>query len=130
MYIGVDTHKKTHTLVGIDDQGRTDSTRTVANTPQGWTSALRWARDRRDVCCWGIENSGSLGKGFAQFLLAQGETNVRELVHSAPHSIVAAAAARTRPTPPTRWRSHGYCAPRASSCRSCRPTTRAPNCAC
>jgi len=79
MYIGVDTHKKTHTLVGIDDQGRTDSTRTVANTPQGWTSALRWARDRRDVCCWGIENSGSLGKGFAQFLLAQGETNVREV---------------------------------------------------
>jgi len=79
MYIGVDTHKKTHTLVGIDDQGRTDSTRTVANTPQGWTSALRWARDRSDVCCWGIENSGSLGKGFAQFLLAQGETNVREV---------------------------------------------------
>ncbi len=79
MYIGVDTHKKTHTLVGIDDQGRTDSTRTVANTPQGWTSALRWARDHSDVCCWGIENSGSLGKGFAQFLLAQGETNVREV---------------------------------------------------
>jgi transposase len=79
MYIGVDTHKKTHTFVGIDDQGRTDSTRTVANTPQGWSSALRWARDRRDVCCWGIENSGSLGKGFAQFLLAQGETNVHEV---------------------------------------------------
>ena len=63
--------------MGLTIKGATDSTRTVANTPQGWTSALRWARDRSDVCCWGIENSGSLGKGFAQFLLAQGETNGR-----------------------------------------------------
>jgi len=31
---------------------------------------------------WGVENSGSLGKGFAQFLLAQGEPEVREVV---PH---------------------------------------------
>ena len=31
---------------------------------------------------WGIENSGSLGKGFAQFLLADGETDVREV---SPH---------------------------------------------
>lgn len=79
MYIGVDTHKKTHTLVGIDDQGRICGSRTVANTPQGWTIALRWVREDGNVGCWGIENSGSLGKGFAQFLLAHGETDVREV---------------------------------------------------
>jgi len=79
MYIGVDTHKKTHVLVGIDDYGQTGGTRSVANTPQGWTIALRWARDHDDSCCWGIENSGSLGKGFAQFLLTHGETDVREV---------------------------------------------------
>jgi transposase len=79
MYCGVDTHKKTHVLVGVDDDGQTWGSRSVANTPQGWVTALRWARDHRDACRWGIENSGSLGKGFAQFLLAHGETDVREV---------------------------------------------------
>jgi transposase len=79
MFIGVDTHKKTYTLVGIDDHGQTCGTRTVANSPHGWTIALRWVRDHGDMDCWGIENSGSLGKGFALFLLAHGETDVREV---------------------------------------------------
>jgi len=78
MYVGVDTHKKTHVLVGIDEQGQTCGTRSVANTPQGWAIALCWVREHSDTC-WGIENSGSLGKGFAQFLLAHGETDVREV---------------------------------------------------
>ncbi len=79
MYIGVDTHKKTHLLVAIDAWGQMHATQTVANTPQGWVTAVRWAGDYGDTCCWGIENSGSLGKGFAQFLLADGETDVREV---------------------------------------------------
>ena len=82
MNIGVDTHKKTHVLVAVGDQGRTLGTRTVANTPEGWAAALRWAREQQQHLRWGVENSGSLGKGFAQFLLAQGETEVREVV---PH---------------------------------------------
>jgi transposase len=78
MSIGVDTHKKTHVLVAIDEQGQTQATQTVANTPDGWARALRWGRDHGDSCCWGIENSGSLGKGFAQFLLTHGApTSVR-----------------------------------------------------
>jgi transposase len=79
MYIGVDTHKKTHVLVGVDDDGQTWGSRSVANTPQGWATALRWTRDHGDACRWGIENSGSLGKGFAQFLLTHGEPDVREV---------------------------------------------------
>ncbi len=82
MYIGVDTHKKAHVLVAIDDQGQTDGTHTMANTPSGWAMALRWARDLDATCIWGIENSGSLGKGFAQFLLVHGEAAVHEIV---PH---------------------------------------------
>jgi transposase len=78
MYVGVDTHKKRHVLVGIDDHGQTCGTRSVTNSPDGWGIALRWVRDQGDAC-WGIENSGSLGKGFAQFLLTHGETNVREV---------------------------------------------------
>ncbi len=34
MYIGVDTHKATHTLVSLDEQGRQHKTFQVANTPE------------------------------------------------------------------------------------------------
>ncbi len=83
MYVGVDTHKQTHTLVALDEQGHTLGSRTVVNTPEGWLAALTWVRERQAApICWGIENSGSLGKGFAQFLLEQGEAEVREV---SPH---------------------------------------------
>ena len=82
MYVGADTHKSTHVLVAIDESGRTIRTRTVPNTPDGWATGLTWAREQQQPIQWGVENSGSLGKGFAQFLLAQGEMEVREVV---PH---------------------------------------------
>jgi transposase len=83
MFAGVDTHKKTHVLVVIDTEGRTHGSRTVTNTPEGWAAALQWVRgQQQQQVRWGVENSGSLGKGFAQFLLAQGEADVREVV---PH---------------------------------------------
>jgi len=82
MYIGVDTHKKEHVLVAIDEQGRRGGTHHSPNTPEGWAQSVAWARAQGSACRWGIENSGSLGKGFAQFLLAQGETAVHEV---SPH---------------------------------------------
>ncbi len=83
MFVGVDTHKKTHVLVALDTEGRTHGSRTVPNTPEGWAAALQWVRgQQQQPVRWGVENSGSLGKGFAQFLLAQGEADVREVV---PH---------------------------------------------
>ncbi len=63
MQFGVDTHKRTHTLVALDAMGRQRGTRTIPNGPEGW----------------GRENSGSLGKGFAQFLLSQGEAVVQQV---------------------------------------------------
>ena len=62
-------------------QGRQLGTRTISNTPEGWAEALAWARGKQQQQHrrWGIENGGSLGKGFAQFLLAQGEADVREV---------------------------------------------------
>ncbi len=79
MYIGVDTHKKMHVLVMLDGHGHSCGSHTVANSPEGWATALHWTRTQSTSCLWGIENSGSLGKGFAQFLIVQGETNVREV---------------------------------------------------
>jgi transposase len=40
---------------------------------------LAWAREWTGTHTWGVENSGSLGKGFAQFLLGQGEEVVLEV---------------------------------------------------
>jgi transposase len=82
MHIGVDTHKKRHVLVALDARGQMCGSQSVANTPAGWAAALQWARERAPDCAWGVENSGSLGKGFAQFLLTSGETAVHEIV---PH---------------------------------------------
>jgi transposase len=82
MYIGVDTHKKLHVLVALDEQGRGRGMRTIANTPADWLEGLTWARSLEGERCWGLENSGSLGRGFAQFLLTQGEGTVHEV---SPH---------------------------------------------
>jgi len=79
MHIGVDTHKVQHVLAALDDQGRRRGTHRSPNTPEGWADALAWARSLGDTRQWGIENSGSLGKGFAQALLGQGETAVCEV---------------------------------------------------
>src|SRR3954454_1169601 len=80
MHLGVDTHKRSHVLVALDDEGRQLGTRTIPNTPDGWAEALAWARGKQQQHRrWGIENGGALGKGFAQFLLAQGEADVREV---------------------------------------------------
>lgn len=79
MYLGIDTHKRTHVIVALDEHGRSVGTRSIANTTEGWVTALQWAQEAATERSWGIENSGSWGKGFAQFLLAQGETDVREV---------------------------------------------------
>lgn len=41
--IGVDAHKRTHTLVAVDDVGRTLGERTVATTTEGHLKAVQWA---------------------------------------------------------------------------------------
>ena len=40
MYVGVDTQKQMHVLVTIAEDGRTQGSRTAANTPEGWLGAI------------------------------------------------------------------------------------------
>ena len=56
MYVGVDTHKRMHVLVVIDEDGRTRGSRTAANTPEGWATALQWAREQQQHLRWGVES--------------------------------------------------------------------------
>ena len=79
MEFGVDTHKKLHVVVALDERGRVRGRQTIPNTPEGWVTALTWACGLSEERLWGIENSGSLGKGFAQFLLSRSEGTVCEV---------------------------------------------------
>jgi transposase len=79
MYLGVDTHKRTHEIVALDEHSRLVGTHSLDNTAAGWVAALEWAQRQAQTRHWGIENSGSWGRGFAQFLLSQGEDDVREV---------------------------------------------------
>lgn len=53
--LGSDSHKRTHTLVAVDRNGRELSSRTVQATSAGHVEGLRWARqwpERR----WALED--------------------------------------------------------------------------
>lgn len=54
MYIGVDTRKAQHVLAALDTQGRQVGTQRIANTPEGWASALAWARTLGAARVWGV----------------------------------------------------------------------------
>jgi transposase len=76
MTIGVDSHKRTHTLVAIDDVGKKLAERTLAATSEGHLDALAWAQrwpERR----WAIEDCRHLTRRLESDLLAAGEAVLR-----------------------------------------------------
>jgi hypothetical protein len=59
--IGVDAHKRTHTLVAVDPRGRKLAEKTVATTSAAHAEAVRWARGRfGNNLVWGVEDCRSL----------------------------------------------------------------------
>lgn len=106
---GGDTHKRTHTVVAVDGNGRQLGERTVAATHGGHLEALSWASqwpDRR----WALENCRHLSRVFERELLSAGEAVVqvspklmgaarrssRELGKSDPIDALAVARAALR----------------------------------
>jgi transposase len=74
--LGVDAHKRTHTIVAADDNGAVLAERTVAATSVGHLEALRWAAqwpERR----WAIEDCRHLSRRLAKELLVAGEAVLR-----------------------------------------------------
>jgi transposase len=70
--LGTDSHKRSHTLVAVDENGRQLSELRVAATSAGHREALSWARqwdDRR----WAMENCRQLSRGLERDLLTAGE---------------------------------------------------------
>jgi transposase len=106
---GGDSHKRTHTLVAVDENGRPVGERTVAATPTGHMEALSWARqwpERR----WALENCRHLSRVLERDLLSAGEAVLkvspklmgnarrsgRELGKSDPIDALAVARAALR----------------------------------
>ena len=95
--LGVDVHKKTHTIAAVDGNGRRLDELTVPATAAGHARALDWARaafggDR----VWGIEDCRGLSAGLEADLAAAGERAVR---------VPARLTARNRASARTRGKS-------------------------
>lgn len=70
--LGTDSHKQSHTLVAVDENGRQLEEMRVAATPTGHRQALAWSRqwpERR----WAMENCRQLSRGLERDLLTAGE---------------------------------------------------------
>ena len=90
--LGVDAHKRSHTIVAADQQGRQVGQVTVKATSAGHLRALGWASqwpERR----WAIEDCRHLSRRLERELLGAGEQVVR-----VPPKLMAGArrGARTR----------------------------------
>lgn len=76
--IGVDAHKRTHTLVAVDAAGRKRGQKTVDATTAGHGKALVWARREFGTdLLWGVEDVRSVSARLERDLIDSGETVVR-----------------------------------------------------
>ena len=88
--LGADLHKRTHTVVAVDDRGRKLGERTVSATREGHLDLRRWAsrwRTRR----WALEDGRHLSGRLEADLLRAGEDVVR-----VPPKLMAGARRSSR----------------------------------
>jgi transposase len=88
--IGVDSHKRTHTAVVVNETGRKLDHKTVATSTQGHLALLRWARRWR-VRSWALEDCRHLTRRLEADLLRAGET-----VRRVPPKLMAGARQSSR----------------------------------
>jgi transposase len=91
--LGIDAHKRTHTVVAIDEAGRQLGTKTtLATTTQAHLDLVRWADRFGPDRSWAVEDCRHLSRRLEADLLGAGERIVR-----VPPKLMAHArdAART-----------------------------------
>ena len=77
MIIGVDTHKRNHTFVNVDGNGRQLKVLTGSTTTEANLAALRWAIAQSDDRLWAVEDNRSMSRRLERDLLLAGERVVR-----------------------------------------------------
>ena len=127
LVLGIDAHKRTHTVVAVDDAGRKLGQHTTTSaTTAGHLELVRWAvqfgGDRR----WAVKDCRHLSRRLERDLLTAGEAIVR-----VPPKMMAHArdAARSygKSDPSTPWRLPGqHCVNR--TCRRYTSTMRPAKC--
>lgn len=80
--VGVDAHKRNHTLVAVDGAGAKLGEKTVESTTTGHQDAFRWVRDNFGTgVVWGIEDQRSVTRTLEHNLLAMNQTVYRVPPH-------------------------------------------------
>ena len=74
---GVDAHKRTHTIVAVNDRGTPVGQTTVGTTSQDHLVLLRWAARFGAERRWAVEDCRHLSRRLERDLLAAGESIVR-----------------------------------------------------
>jgi transposase len=74
--IGVDAHKRTHTVVAVDEAGRKLAERTAPSTEAGHLELLGWSRTWPERT-WALEDCRNLTRRLEADLLKAGETVLR-----------------------------------------------------
>jgi hypothetical protein len=81
--IGIDAHKRTHTLVAVDSGGRKLGQKTIAANSSGHAEAMQWATIRfGNDLTWAVEDNRSVTGLLERELLAGGPWRV---VRCPPH---------------------------------------------
>src|SRR5438270_13107762 len=99
--LGGDCHKRTHTLVAVDDNGQQLGAKMVSAVSAGHLEALDWARqwaERR----WALENCRHLSRRLEADLLLAGEWLLRCRPNSWPEPVAAPVSGASQ-IPLTLW---------------------------
>jgi transposase len=88
--IGSDLHKRSHTLVAVDETGRKLAEKTVSATPAGHLEVRRWASHWPERT-FALEDSRHLSRSLERDLLRAGEHVIR-----VPPKLMAGARRSTR----------------------------------
>jgi transposase len=66
--VGVDTHKRTHVAVALNEVGGRLAETTIPVCTRGYEQLEQWALGLGDRICFGIEGTGSYGAGLTSYL--------------------------------------------------------------
>lgn len=75
--IGIDTHKRSHTAVVVDEHGRELAQRTSGTTSSAHLELIAWAATYAQERRWAIEDCRHLSRRLERDLLQAGETALR-----------------------------------------------------
>jgi transposase len=75
--LGVDAHKRTHTIVAVDDQGRQLAVTTIGTNTKDHLDLLKWAQRLGGDLRWAVEECRHLSRRLERDLLAAGQSIVR-----------------------------------------------------